>query len=88
MTGQLDLLATAPTPVRPTAPATLLVLEALEDGPKCGLWFMRTHGMGRAAARVAELRDAGWNIDTRWGCACGRHTRQTKAPYYRLVVSS
>lgn len=86
MTGQLDLLATV-TPTRPTAPATLLVLEALEDGPKCGLWFMRHHGMGRAAARVGELRDAGWRIETLWGCACGRHTRQTKAPYYRLVTT-
>lgn len=87
MTGQLDLLATV-TPTRPTAPATLLVLEALEDGPKCGLWFAQTHGMIRAASRVLELRGLGWDIETpRDGCGCGRHTRQTKAPYYRLVTT-
>lgn len=84
MTGQLDLLATV-TPTRPTAPATLLVLEALEDGPKCGLWFTQHYGMARYSARIMELRDAGWRIE-QVPCRCGRHTRQKSPVAFRLVT--
>lgn len=87
MTGQLDLLATV-TPTRPTAPATLLVLEALEDGPKCALYFTRVHGMGRFPSRMKELRDDyGWTIERLRGCTCGNHVHQHNAYYYRLVTT-
>jgi len=58
------------------------LLEALETGPVCSFRFYDTPGIThRVAARVHDLRKAGWPVDA---VPCGLHVHDAAAVMYTL----
>jgi hypothetical protein len=64
MTTQLLLTLPLAPPPRHLCPQALKVLAMLQAGPVTTGQFMERY-IGRAAARILELRRAGYNITTR-----------------------
>ena len=58
------------------------VLSLLRDGPQCNTRLVRTHYIGRASARVLELRQAGYEIVTR---VCEQHQHSSRQVEYVLL---
>ena len=61
------------------------VLRWLGRGPVCGTTLLAAH-IPRYAARIAELRDEGYDIVTE-RCVNEHHAHVTRQVQYRLVTS-
>lgn len=61
----------------------LLIL--LQSGPVTSLQALDQLGIARAAARVHDLREAGWNIDTRMVTVTNRRGEDCRVAQYSLV---
>lgn len=57
-------------------------LQALRQGPVCSFYFYWHQGLThRLAARINDLRNMGWLIDSK---TCTAHSHSSRAVEYRL----